>query len=176
MNQVRPPLVLRVRALPGQRARGRLHVCGLVLPCALGPSGIRRDKREGDGATPAGRFVVLQGWFRPDRRRPRCGLTLRPLRPGDGWCDDPGHRLYNRAIRRPFASNHEGMWREDRLYDVVFATSHNERPRVKGRGSGIFFHLARPGFTPTQGCVAISADAMRRLLPRLRGRVVLDIG
>ncbi|MEC7303205.1 MAG: L,D-transpeptidase family protein, partial [Pseudomonadota bacterium] len=35
--------------------------------CAIGRSGITRDKREGDGATPIGEFYLREIYFRPDR-------------------------------------------------------------------------------------------------------------
>ena len=31
-------------------------------------------------------------------------------------------------------------------------------------GSAIFLHLARPGYTPTEGCVALSREDMLELL------------
>jgi L,D-peptidoglycan transpeptidase YkuD (ErfK/YbiS/YcfS/YnhG family) len=46
---------------------------------------------------------------------------------------------------------------------------------VRGLGSAIFLHIAREGFAPTQGCVAIAPETMRRLLPRLSRRAVLVI-
>lgn len=169
--------VLTVRAVPGAKGRGRLHAGGLVLPCALGPAGIVRRKREGDGATPAGRFRLVHAFWRADRHpRPPLALRLAPIRPGDLWCDDPRHALYNRPARAPFRAGHETMRREDRLYDLVIVTDHNQRPRVRGAGSAIFFHIARDGLTPTQGCVAIAPAAMRRLAPRLAPGAVLAIG
>jgi L,D-peptidoglycan transpeptidase YkuD (ErfK/YbiS/YcfS/YnhG family) len=39
----------------------------------------------------------------------------------------------------------------------------------------VFFHLARPGLTPTQGCVAVSHAVMARLLPRLSRRTVMVV-
>ena len=51
----------------------------------------------------------------------------------------------------------------------------NIAPRRRGRGSAIFFHLARPGYTPTQGCVAVSAQTMARLLPLLSARTVMKV-
>lgn len=167
---------LRATRAFGPEGLGRLHVGGLVLPCALGPAGVRRRKREGDGATPAGRFRLLSGGWRADRMpRPVAGLPLAPLRVGDLWCDDPRHPLYNRPARAPFKAGCETMRRDDRLYDVVIVLDHNQRPRVRGAGSAIFLHVAREGFAPTQGCVAISPEAMRRLLPRLSAGSVLIV-
>lgn len=173
----RPPIVLRVRPLPGRPTRGILTGAGLTLPCALGRSGITRMKREGDGATPIGRFALLHGYRRNDRGLPVAApFSLAPIRPDDGWCDDVGDGRYNRSVRLPFAGSHEVMRREDGLYDIVIVLDANVRRRSIGRGSAIFFHCARPGFEPTAGCVALAPADMRRLLPRLGRRTVMVIG
>lgn len=171
------PRVLRVRRRPGTIHLGLLVAGNLSMPCALGRAGLSRSKREGDGATPVGRFELLGGFRRADRGLP-CGgpLALRPIRPDDGWCDDAGDGRYNRLVRRPFGGSHEAMWRDDPLYDVVIVLDVNLRRRVIGRGSAVFFHLARDGFAPTAGCVAIRAADMRRLLPQLGPRPVMVVG
>ena len=129
----------------------------LVLPCALGRSGTTHDKREGDGATPVGRFRALQAFYRPDRvRRPPTRLIVSRIDGGDGWCDEPGDRNYNRPVRLPYPARHERMCREDELYDVVVDLACNRGPIRKGRGSAIFLHCAKPGFPPTEGCVAVA--------------------
>ena len=168
--------LVRVRRSILDPRRGRLVAGTLVLPCALGRSGPRRDKREGDGASPIGRFGVLHAFYRADRlRRPRTLLRLRPIRPHDGWCDDPHDRRYNRPVRRPYPASHEAMWREDHLYDVVLDLACNRGPIVRGRGSAIFLHLARPDFAATQGCVAVPQAAARRLLERIGPRTRIEI-
>ena len=95
------------------------------------------------------------------------GWPWQRIRRDDIWCDAKGHALYNRPSRLPLAASHERLWREDHVYDVILVLNHNSRPRRQGRGSAIFFHLARSPPAPTAGCVAISPAAMRRLLPRL---------
>ncbi len=67
------------------------------------------------------------------------------------------------------------MWRDDGLYDAVIEIGWNDRPAIRGRGSAIFFHLARPGHTPTEGCVAVDRRAMRRLLPLIDARTRIEI-
>jgi L,D-peptidoglycan transpeptidase YkuD (ErfK/YbiS/YcfS/YnhG family) len=167
---------VRVFPLPGDRRRGRLVAGNLVLPCALGRGGARRDKREGDGATPIGRFRLLQAFYRGDRRwRPRTGLLLRRLRRQDGWSDDPRDPRYNQLVRLPRAAGHETMWREDALYDVVVDIGWNRGPVIRGRGSAIFLHLARPGFMPTHGCVAVDGRMIGRLLERIGPRTRIEI-
>jgi L,D-peptidoglycan transpeptidase YkuD (ErfK/YbiS/YcfS/YnhG family) len=78
--------------------------------------------------------------------------------------------------RSGYGKSRESLWRDDRLYDVIGILDYNIRPRVRGRGSAIFFHLARPDLSPTQGCVALRAADMRRLLPRLSRAVVMVVG
>jgi L,D-peptidoglycan transpeptidase YkuD (ErfK/YbiS/YcfS/YnhG family) len=168
---------IRVRPAPLNRAQGWLVAGPMRIRCALGPAGLVRIKREGDGGTPAGRFPILWGYFRPDRKRPPAGRTpLRAMRRDQGWCEDPASARYNRPVRLPAADCTDRMWRDDHLYDLTFVLDQNFSRRAKGAGSAIFFHLARSGLTPTAGCIAIAEADMRRLAPRLAHRTVIDIG
>lgn len=158
------------------RHTGRVHAGIVIIPAALGKGGMGNRKREGDGRTPVGRFELRSGAFRPDKARRAAALPgMGPLRRSMGWCDDPASWTYNRPVPAGHRARHERLWREDDVYDVVFPTSHNQRPRKLGAGSAIFFHLAKPGYPPTEGCVAISAADMRRLLPRLGKHVWLVV-
>jgi L,D-peptidoglycan transpeptidase YkuD (ErfK/YbiS/YcfS/YnhG family) len=153
-----------------------LRIGNLRVPCALGRSGITHNKREGDGGTPAGRYRLLDIRYRADRiARPSTSLPLRATRASDGWCDAVGDRNYNRPVRRPYPASSETMWRDDPLYDVVVILDWNISRRSQGRGSAIFFHLARPGFTPTEGCVAVRLPDMRRILKRLRRGAAIEV-
>ena len=176
-HHVRAIVRLRVRPLAVDRAKGWLAAGPVRIACALGPAGIVRLKREGDRGTPAGRFPLLWAYYRPDRWRALAGgVALKPLRPDQGWSENPASPRYNRPVRLPAADCTDRMWREDRLYDLVFVLDQNFSRRAKGKGSAIFFHLARPGLTPTAGCVAIAPADMRRLAPRLARNCVMDIG
>jgi L,D-peptidoglycan transpeptidase YkuD (ErfK/YbiS/YcfS/YnhG family) len=163
-----------LRVLPGPRGRGWLVAGPFRIPCALGPAGVVRIKREGDGGTPAGSFRLLWGYFRPDHPRPAAGgVPLRPMRPDTAWCENPASRNYNRPVPAG-ADATDRMWRQDALYDLTFVLDQNFTARAKNRGSAIFFHIARENLTPTAGCVAIRASAMRRLAPRLaRGATIV---
>ena len=164
--------LLRVaRRIGGKPHEGRLIAGALVLPCALGRGGLTRFKREGDGATPAGRWRLLHFYL---RRPAPLRLPWRLTRRDDIWCDDAGSFLYNRPLRAPSRLSHEEMWCADRLYDVVGVIDYNIRPRLRGRGSAIFFHIAADDLAPTAGCVALRAADMRRLLARIEKRVVID--
>ncbi len=165
-----------VRTRPGDRTKGLMNVDGIVFPCALGRGGVTAKKREGDGGTPLARMRILGGYHRRDHFAAHSsGLRLKPITPTLGWCEVPNDRNYNRPVRMPYAVSHEHMLRDDRLYDACLVLDWNIRPRLRGRGSAIFFHLARPGFTPTQGCVAVTARTMARLLPLLSNRTVMRV-
>jgi L,D-peptidoglycan transpeptidase YkuD (ErfK/YbiS/YcfS/YnhG family) len=159
------PRTLMVRTLSAARTRGVVQAGAFSWPCAIGRSGIRAIKREGDGASPRGRWRLVEVFYRADReRRPATGLAVRPLTPSDGWCDAVGDRNYNRRVTHPYPASAEALWRADQLYDLVVVLSHNLQPRVQGAGSAIFMHVARAGFTPTAGCVALRVGDLRRLL------------
>lgn len=165
-----------MRPRPGKPAQGILSFGQATFPCALGRGGIRVLKREGDGATPLARMRLLYGYYRHGRLATvRSGLSLSRIAKADGWCDAPGDRNYNRPVRLPYAASSETMMRGDRLYDCCIVLDYNIAPRRRGMGSAIFFHIAREGFVPTEGCVAVSPSVMARMLPYLSRRTVLQV-
>lgn len=155
-----------VKAHPEAGAHhGILSWNSLEAPCALGRAGISADKSEGDGATPAGCFPLRQVLYRQDRLEPPpTGLPLAVIEPGDGWCDDPGHELYNRLIHLPFDAGCEHLWRQDHRYDVIVVVGYNDDPPTPAKGSAIFIHLAGAKFPATEGCVALDAPDLKRLI------------
>ena len=149
-------------------SRGVLQLGPLRYPCVLGRGGCRVRKREGDGTTPIGRWLMRKVLYRADRiGRPRTLLPSVPIRSDAGWCDALFDRNYNRAIRHPYPASAEHLWRQDGLYDVLVVLGYNDRPRVRGLGSAIFLHVARSAGTPTEGCIAIARTHLLHLLTRL---------
>jgi L,D-peptidoglycan transpeptidase YkuD (ErfK/YbiS/YcfS/YnhG family) len=143
---------------------------------ALGRSGIKANKREGDGATPAGRYRLVRLWWRADRTpRPRTMLPARPITVADGWCEDPSDRRYNRPIRMSPGRPGDRLTRTDALYDLIIEIDHNQRPRIAGRGSAVFIHVARTDMTPTAGCVSMAASTLQQLLARLGPNTTVTI-
>ena len=133
--------------------------------CALGRSGVTAEKREGDGATPAGLLPLRRVFYRPDRETaPATRMAVRAIEPEDGWCDDPARPEYNRFVRRPFPGRHEALWRADGLYDLVLVLGWNDDAPVPGRGSAIFIHIATADYAPTRGCIALARADLVRLL------------
>jgi L,D-peptidoglycan transpeptidase YkuD (ErfK/YbiS/YcfS/YnhG family) len=135
---------------------------------AVGRSGVVAQKIEGDGATPAGAFSLVGAFYRADRLpRPQTRLPLRPLAPTDAWVDDPADNNYNRLVSLPYPAHSEALWLDDAVYDLLVVIGYNMAPVVRGAGSAIFLHIARPDFSPTAGCIAIALAALIELMPLL---------
>jgi L,D-peptidoglycan transpeptidase YkuD (ErfK/YbiS/YcfS/YnhG family) len=150
---------------------------GRMIPVTLGRGGILADKREGDGGTPRGTFHPLRLWWRRDRGpRPRTQLPVRAITPVDAWSEDPTDRRYNHNIRMSPDASGDRLMRADHLYDYIVEIDHNTRPRIAGRGSAVFIHLARENWGPTAGCVGLTRADMLRLLERLTQRTKIAIG
>ena len=144
---------------------GRLVLREQVFRAVLGRGGARLDKLEGDGATPIAVLPLRRVLYRADRvRAPECAVAVEPIAPDDGWCDDPAERDYNRMIRLPHDGHYEELWRRDALYDVIGVLGWNDAPVERGRGSAIFLHVARADYAPTEGCIALALDDLRRVL------------
>ncbi|MGI9481339.1 MAG: L,D-transpeptidase family protein [Hyphomicrobiales bacterium] len=149
----------------------------MSVPCAVGRGGLTKRKREGDGATPVGAWLLREIFYRADRvRAPVSSLKCSVIEQYDGWCDDPESPLYNKPVRLPFRYSHEKMWRDDHIYDIVVTLGYNDRPVVRNAGSAIFFHLAHDDFQPTEGCVAVSLQDMRKILPLCGPGTIMEIG
>jgi len=169
--------LLKVAARPGMRSRGVLIAGRLAIPVVLGRTGIRANKHEGDGATPRGRFRLRRLWWRADRSpKPATLLPTARIDRRIAWCEDPGDRHYNQWIRRESEQGGDRLKRTDHLYDFIIEIDHNTRPRIAGRGSAVFLHLARANFGPTAGCVSMTKSAMLQLLRRLGPRTRIIIG
>jgi L,D-peptidoglycan transpeptidase YkuD (ErfK/YbiS/YcfS/YnhG family) len=170
--------VITVRTAPGNRQRAIISIDGLTIRAAIGRSGTTAFKREGDGATPIASMKLISGFTRGERvRLPATALPMQRIGRDMLWCDEPRHAAYNRLVKAPFRPSHEEMMRADGLYDVCLVMDWNITSRKRYGGSAIFFHLIKPGYQPTAGCVAVHPRDMRRLLPHLRkGTVVRVLG
>ena len=146
--------------------RRGVRFMGQYWPCMIGRGAVRRDKREGDGATPVGCHQIVGMLYRPDRIAAPVPWAS-SIRPGDLWSDASGHADYNQLVRFPYDHSHEALRRADPLYDIVLITDWNWPVAAAGRGSAIFLHRwRRPGY-PTEGCVAFRPDHLVRIASRL---------
>ena len=135
------------------------------MPCAIGRGGIVAAKREGDGATPTGRFALRRVYWRADRGpRPTTSLPCAPIGPHLGWSDDPADSAYNGPVPLDRRCSAERMRRGDPLYDIVVDMDFNRSPAIPFAGSAIFLHVWRKPRHPTEGCIAFAAPDLRWIL------------
>jgi L,D-peptidoglycan transpeptidase YkuD (ErfK/YbiS/YcfS/YnhG family) len=154
------------------------HLCwnNQIVRCALGRNGVCLNKKEGDGATPAGVFPLRQVLFRSDRlKTPKTGLPIKALKLNDGWSDDPSDPSYNKLIKRPYNYRHEKLWREDPVYDIIVELGQNDDPPKPGCGSAVFLHVAHPDYSPTEGCVGLKLEDLLSLLKECNKMTIITI-
>jgi L,D-peptidoglycan transpeptidase YkuD (ErfK/YbiS/YcfS/YnhG family) len=155
---------------------GKLFWRGKEYRCALGNGGVRADKHEGDGATPAGCFPLRKVLYRADRiPKPKTKLSVRALANNDGWCDETNDPAYNKSVVLPFLKSHEALWRDDHVYDLIVVVGYNDDPPIPGKGSAIFMHVAREGYSATAGCVALAKDDLLEILKTVTETALLCI-
>ena len=146
---------------------GFLKFGGKEYKCAIGKGGVvsAEQKREGDGATPAGIFPIRMIFYRADKiEKPESPFETVALGSNDGWCDDVNDPKYNQFVKLPYVASHENLWRHDDLYDVIVVLGYNDNPPVAGKGSTIFMHVARASYSPTAGCIALSLPDLLEVL------------
>lgn len=167
---------MNIVVTPRSGHHGLLRTTAHRYVCMLGPAGVVREKREGDGATPAGTFPLRAIWYRADRmEQPATVLPLHEIRQHDGWCDAPEDKNYNRPVQLPYPASAERMWRTDGVYDLVIVLGHNDDPVTPGHGSAIFMHIANPEFGPTEGCVALHREDLVTLVNNLTRNSMIEI-
>lgn len=133
----------------------------------VGKNGVRTNKREGDGSTPAGFFPIGRTMY---GNSPNPGVAFRyvRLRCGDWWVEDsrsPAYNTFQRVgcIRRPpFRVTTPDMSTSPRAYAHLAVVEYNMHPVVPGRGSGIFLHMQIG--KATSGCISLRRPALLRLL------------
>ena len=153
--------------------------------CQVGAGGlkIRSKKREGDKATPIGKWKLKSIYYRDDKIlksiiKPKT-LKINKITKNCGWCDDPNTYNYNKFINIKNLSskniNFEKLWREDQAYDIVIETSYNTQPIVKGKGSAIFIHCSFSDYRKTSGCIALKKKDLYMLIKNLSKKTNLEI-
>ncbi len=177
MGVVPPVLATPRTTIVVSPAPGRMLICGdLKSPCSVGRTGVRQDKHEGDGATPAGRYPLRRLLFRQDRIASiATQLPITPIQATDGWSDDPEDPLYNQSVTLPRTWHHEDLWRSDSLYNIVIVIGYNDAPAIPGKGSAIFLHVASPSMAATDGCVGLPLTALVKLAGLCDTTTFIDI-
>lgn len=149
------------------------HIDSRKYRCSVGESGPNVNKIEGDRTTPIGDFPLREVFFRADKIVPtlvKTKLPIKKLTLTDGWCDAPEHPMYNKFVdltNFDLNANHEKLYRDDDIYDIIIAVGYNDQPVIPGKGSTIFIHIAKEGYTGTAGCIAFTKPDLLEILPKL---------
>ena len=145
-----------IKIVKKAKSMGTLFFKDLVIKCTLGRNGIKKNKIEGDGATPAGIFQLREIFYRQDKiTLPSSNLKTSIIEKNYGWCDEPGDANYNSKVILPYHCSTENLWRKDDRYDIVIVLGYNDEPVVSGMGSAIFIHITDSYNRPTEGCIAV---------------------
>jgi L,D-peptidoglycan transpeptidase YkuD (ErfK/YbiS/YcfS/YnhG family) len=133
----------------------------------VGRNGVRRDKREGDGATPAGTFPIGSRMY-GNSPSPGVSYPYIRLRCGGWWVEDPNSAVYNTFQRvgcgrkPPFKVTKPDLSTSPRAYAHFAVIDYNMHPVVPGRGSGIFLHVQIG--KATSGCVSLRRPTLVHVL------------
>ncbi len=134
-----------------------LYIGEFKLKCAIGKGGVKKNKIEGDFATPRGKYNLENLYYRKDRvNKIKCNLKTISIKKSFGWCDDPKSRMYNKLfqINNKIHFRYEKLFRKDTAYDYLIPIKYNFLKPKKFKGSAIFIHLTK-NYKATNGCIAL---------------------
>lgn len=160
--------------------------------CVVGKSGVKINKKEGDGGTPKGIFTLQPTlYYRADHLKKseieilkaseNHGFITKILEPQDIWVDDPKSEKYNQfALISEIDPkiSHEKLYRDDELYDIVLVINYNTHPIISHKGSAIFIHIARKknqSYGSTDGCVAFSKPDLLKIIAQINTKTQIKI-
>jgi L,D-peptidoglycan transpeptidase YkuD (ErfK/YbiS/YcfS/YnhG family) len=165
------PRATRAAARIWQRVDGCWVTAGGPYAARVGRNGVRANKREGDGATPAGTFPIGRTMY-GNSSNPGVGARYIRLRCGDWWVEDarsPAYNTFQRVgcgRRPPFKVTTPDLSTSPRAYAHFAVVEYNMHPVVPGRGSGIFLHVQIG--KATSGCVSLRRPTLIHVLRWLR--------
>ena len=137
--------------------------------CSIGINGIKNKRKEGDGITPKGIFLLKKIFYRSDRIKNFKSRVKRiKITKNMGWCDDPKSYYYNRLVKIPNKFSYEKLYRKDNIYNIIIVLDYNLNPIIKNKGSAIFIHVANKNYKSTQGCIGLNQNDLLRLIELIK--------
>ena len=126
------------------------------LKCCIGRGNIKKNKVEGDGSTPRGKFRIGTLYWRSNRElQPNPKLFCKPINKRMAWCNDSKSKFYNKEIKVNKKIKFEKIYRNDYKYNYFILLKYNYTNSKKNKGSAIFIHLTKD-YKKTAGCIALS--------------------
>lgn len=123
-----------------------------------GKYGLTRNKHEGDKKAPAGKYTITKAFGR--YVNPGTRLSYHRITKNDVWVDNVRSRYYNTLQSMNKVHQYSEKMNIPQ-YDYGFVINYNTK-RIRGKGSAIFFHIARGNYT--MGCTAVSKSNVVKIL------------
>ena len=137
-----------------------------IIPVSTGKGGISKRILEHAKTTPSGEHEIIGMLYRPDRiRKPR--KWAMPILPNSFWSNDVRDPDYNLMVSLSDRYSRKKLRIPPPNYDLILLTDWNWPGAVKGRGSAFFIHQWRYEKAPTDGCIAMSRQALTWLASKI---------
>jgi len=126
-----------------------------------------RQKREGDGKSPAGLFPLTFAFGNADSLG-SSKLNYQKLTEFTECVDDINSTFYNKIAHRLHVGNFDWKSSEKMAeitpeYDLGVFVAYNSYPVVSGKGSCIFLHIWKDATSPTSGCTAMERGNLEKI-------------
>ena len=96
------------------------------LKCCIGRGNLKKNKVEGDGSTPRGKFGIGTLYWRSDRvQKPNTKLFCKPINKKMGWCNDSKSKFYKPMVAVP--SSYSQTYEKDLIkngFKIVIYANH----------------------------------------------------
>ena len=131
------------------------------------------QKREGDGKSPAGIFLIGNAFGYDENPLEGSKLAYKQCTERDYFVDDPNSEDYNQWVSLPdsvennpkeFWNSFERMKLRNHQYSLGAVVNHNMSPVQPGKGSAIFIHIWEAPGIATSGCTAMETADLEKLL------------
>jgi L,D-peptidoglycan transpeptidase YkuD (ErfK/YbiS/YcfS/YnhG family) len=132
----------------------------------IGRNGIKRERSEGDGSTPAGGFRI--GTALGKRDKIDTDLRYRQIQQGDCWISEAGQNYNTWTSRTPCNAPNVDLYAgRDGAFEHAAVIDFNSE-RTAGRGSALFlFQQTADSSSSTSGSVAMSRGSLVNVLNQL---------
>lgn len=122
-------------------------------------------KKEGDGKSPAGVFMLTSAFASTDQK---VNLPFTKLIESTECVDDAKSNHYNKIVDKFRVGNYDWTSSEKMLevgeqYELGIFVAHNSNPNVKGNGSCIFLHIWKDSNSGTSGCTAMERPNIEKI-------------
>lgn len=170
----------KIYVLCDEKSNGILKFPGYDIETSayLGKNGVTMDKKEGDGKTPIGEFKlgIILGMHPKEEIVNGVQSGYIQITEDMYWVDDPKSKYYNKLV---CLSKVKKDWNSAEhlidypiQYEYLVEIKTNPK-NIPGKGSAIFLHCTNN--KPTEGCIAIDRENMKKLIDMISDQTEIVI-